>query len=114
MSHEPAPNEAETPDRETSRPIPKIQVIAAMLWPSFLTAGAATVLFFTAFDPVYVFSEYDIGRMGAYSVGFLLFWALTASSCALSILFLRPCHTPCKAIRDQAAKDRERDQPPSD
>ncbi|MGB0721857.1 MAG: hypothetical protein ACPGU7_05605 [Gammaproteobacteria bacterium] len=83
-----------------STPVPKVQVIAAMLWPSFLTAGVATILFFTAFDPAYVFSEYDISRMGAYSVGFLCFWALTASSCMISAFFLRPCHTPCKALRD--------------
>ncbi|MGB0713474.1 MAG: hypothetical protein ACPGUC_07935 [Gammaproteobacteria bacterium] len=83
-----------------STPIPKVQVIAAMLWPSFLTAGVATILFFTAFDPAYVFSEYDISRMGAYSIGFLCFWALTASSCMISAFFLRPCHTPCRALRD--------------
>lgn len=85
---------------ETSRSIPKIQVITAMLWPSFLTACAATALFFTAFDPAHVFSEYDISRIGAYSIGFLLFWTLTASSCLLAAFFLRPCHTPCKALRE--------------
>ncbi len=32
--------------------IPLIQRVTAVLWPSFLCAGAATVLFFTAFDPL--------------------------------------------------------------
>ena len=87
---------ADTPNpADASTPIPKVQLIAAMLWPSFLTAGIATVLFFVAFDPAYVFSEYAISRIGAYSVGFLLFWLLTASSCVLSALFMRPCHRPC-------------------
>jgi len=31
--------------------IPTIQKFIAVLWPSFLTAGIATILFFTAFDP---------------------------------------------------------------
>ena len=31
--------------------IPVIQRVVAILWPSFITAGIATVLFTTAFDP---------------------------------------------------------------
>ena len=31
--------------------IPLTQRIIAVLWPSFLTSGIATGLFFTAFDP---------------------------------------------------------------
>ncbi|MDH5436413.1 MAG: hypothetical protein OEX83_06600 [Gammaproteobacteria bacterium] len=74
--------------------IPKIQKIVAILWPSFLMAGFATILFFTAFDPVDMLMTTrfaDASRMGAYTVGFFLFWALTASSCMLTCYFQRPC-----------------------
>jgi hypothetical protein len=74
--------------------IPKIQRVIAIFWPSFITAGAATILFFTAFDPqtIMAVSGYgDISRLGGYSIGFFLFWLLTSSSCALTCFFQRPC-----------------------
>ncbi len=74
--------------------IPLIQRVIAVLWPSFLTAGAATGLFFTTFDPadLLVLTGYpEISRTGVYSVGFFLFWALTSSTCVLTCYFQRPC-----------------------
>ena len=73
---------------------PRVQRIIAVLWPSFLTAGLATVLFFTAFDPVMLLADTrfsDMPRLGAYTTGFFLFWLLTASSCMLTCYFQRPC-----------------------
>lgn len=73
---------------------PRIQKIIAILWPSFLTAGLATVLFFTAFDPhtLLLDTAYaDLSRLGAYTIGFFLFWLLTGSSCLLTCYFQRPC-----------------------
>ena len=74
--------------------IPRIQRTVAVLWPSFLVAGIATVLFFTVFDPERLLMDKswgDISRLGAYSIGFFLFWLLTASSCMLTCYFMRPC-----------------------
>ena len=79
---------------EDSQNIPAVQRIVAVLWPSFLTAGVATILFFTAFDPqlIMVASGYgEISRLGGYTIGFFLFWLLTSSSCALTCYFQRPC-----------------------
>ena len=76
--------------------VSKTQKIIAVLWPSFLTAGLATALFFTAFDPQELLRQTrfaDVSRLGAYSVGFFLFWLLTASSCILTCYFRRPCET---------------------
>lgn len=73
---------------------PLIQKVIAVLWPSFLTAGVATILFFTAFDPELIvsISGYgEISRLGGYTIGFFLFWLLTSSSCALTCYFQRPC-----------------------
>lgn len=74
--------------------IPSIQRIIAILWPSFLTSGVATVLFFTAFDPQLLLAETrfaEISRLGAYTVGFFLFWLLTTLTSALTCYFRRPC-----------------------
>jgi len=73
---------------------PLIQKFIAVLWPSFLTAGVATILFFTAFDPELILSISgygEISRLGGYTIGFFLFWLLTSSSCALTCYFQRPC-----------------------
>lgn len=79
--------------------IPTTQRIVAVLWPSFLTAGVATIVFFTAFDPQLLMrlSGYDeISRIGGYTIGFFLFWLLTASTCVLTCYFQRPCNKPDK------------------
>jgi cytosine/uracil/thiamine/allantoin permease len=74
--------------------IPLIQRIVAVLWPSFLTSGLATILFFTAFDPQHLLMETDfaeMSRLGAYTIGFFLFWLLTTVTSALTCYFRRPC-----------------------
>ncbi len=73
--------------------IPKIQWIISVLWPGFLVAGAATIVTFTVIDPRQI-SECggpDISRTGWYSVGFFLFWLMTALSSLLTCYFQQPC-----------------------
>lgn len=77
--------------------IPTIQRVIAVLWPSFITAGIATILFFTAFDPEHLLMETryaGASRLAAYSIGFFLFWILTSVTCLLTCYFQRPCETP--------------------
>jgi len=79
---------------EARQDTPMIQKVIAVLWPSFLTSGVATILFFTAFDPqliVSVSGYREITRLGGYTIGFFLFWILTSSSCLLTCYFQRPC-----------------------
>ena len=67
----------------TEQQVPKTQKCIAVLWPSFMVAIVATGLFFSAFDPddLYPFGEQtEISRMGIYSIGFLVFWLITAVS----------------------------------
>lgn len=80
--------------QKTKKAVPRIQQIIAVMWPSFLMAGIATILFFTAFDPdvILPISGYTgVSRMAGYSIGFFCFWMLTATSCALTCYFQRPC-----------------------
>ena len=84
---------------DAQKDIPKIQAVISILWPSFIVAGVATILFFTAFDPqeLMAISGYgDISRLGGYSIGFFLFWILTSSSCALTCYFRKPCNNQDK------------------
>ncbi len=74
----------------------RCQTVSAVLWPSFLMAGLATVLFFTFFDPHDLAAATGlegISRMDAYSIGFFLFWVLTALSSLGTRYFLKPCES---------------------
>jgi len=73
--------------------LPILQKTIAVLWPSFLVAGVATVVFFTVFDPQDLGpfgNEPVMSRLGAYTIGFFLFWTLMALSSVLTIYFLSP------------------------
>lgn len=83
--------------------VPRIQNLIAVFWPSFLTAGVATVILFTVFDPLEVSSCMggpQISRLGAYSIGFFIFWLLTSSSCLLSLYFNKPCPSTARRKSD--------------
>ena len=83
--------------------IPTIQKIIAIMWPSFLVAGVETIVFFTLFDPDHVFTDYDISRLGAYSVGFLLFWVFAILPSILTLYFAKPCK-PCASYKDETGQ----------
>ena len=77
--------------------IPLIQRVVAVLWPAFIMAGIATVLFTTAFDPADIFIDYDISRLGSYTICFFLFWSFGAITAAATCYFLKPCEAINKA-----------------
>lgn len=82
--------------------IPYAPRIIAVLWLSFLMAGAATGVFFSAIDPMELRNCVDfpeVNRTAAYSIGFFLFWLLTASSSLLAVFFTYP------ADKDTGAAD---------
>jgi len=77
----------------SSTTLPRVQIVSAVLWPSFLLAGAAASVFFTFLDPLVLFEcegEPPLSRMAAYSLGFFSFWLLCAASSAAAAYFLRP------------------------
>ncbi len=62
-----------------------------ILWPSFLVAGIAEVLFFTIIDPqeLYLLGEpVEFSKIATYSIGFFGFWLVCAAS-SLTTLFLQ-------------------------
>ena len=69
------------------------QRIITVLWLSFLMAIIATGAFFSAIDPLELKNCVDfpeVDRTTAYSIGFFLFWLLTASSGLLAVFFIYP------------------------
>jgi hypothetical protein len=59
-----------------------------ILWPSFLVAAAAEMVFFALFDPgdlVFFGQPLELSRTAIYSIGFFVFWAFAAVSSALSV-----------------------------
>lgn len=63
-----------------------------IMWPSFLTAGLMTMLFFSLLDPaglvVFGIALADY-RMATYSGGFFMFWAFSASDSWLTLFLQR-------------------------
>jgi hypothetical protein len=83
--------------------LPAVQRYSAVLWPSFLFAAAATVVFFALIDPVSMFDcqgAAPLGRTAAYSLGFFLFWLLTAGSSAATYYFLGTRVPPRKQVEE--------------
>lgn len=77
--------------------IPAIQRVSAVLWPAFLCAGVATGVFFTFFDPVALLEcegDPPLSRMGAYTLGFFMFWFLCIASSIGTSYFLTPQGAP--------------------
>jgi hypothetical protein len=43
-----------------------------------------------------MFVDYDLSRLGAYSIGFFIFWLFGAVTCMATCYFLRPCQAVSK------------------
>jgi hypothetical protein len=59
-----------------------------ILWPSFLVAAVAEMVFFALFDPgelVFFGQPLELSRTAVYSIGFFLFWGFAAVSSALTL-----------------------------
>jgi hypothetical protein len=59
-----------------------------------LRCRMATVVFFIFVDPLVLrditFPEFEITRMGGYTIAFFMFWAATAASSLFTWILLRP------------------------
>lgn len=70
-----------TTDRER-----RVAHIGAVLWPSFLAAAVLDAVVFSLVDPasVHGFAHQPHGwsDLGVYTLGFFLFWAVTAAASA--------------------------------
>jgi cytosine/uracil/thiamine/allantoin permease len=77
-----------------------------ILWPAFIAAGVAEVVFFTVIDPKQLFllgQPIELAALTTYSVGFFLFWVLCIGS-SLMTYFMLP--QSIKKALESTATDR--------
>ncbi len=70
-----------------------MQKVVAILWPSFLVAGVATILFSTLIDPDILIRGLgleDMSRLAIYSIAWLCFWVMGIISAIFTCYFLKP------------------------
>ncbi|MCC7325279.1 MAG: hypothetical protein IT521_00550 [Burkholderiales bacterium] len=63
-----------------------------IVWPAFLTAAVAELVFFSIFDPFdlhFFGAPLDMSRESIYAMGFFGFWALGCASSALTLFLER-------------------------
>ncbi|MBS0377754.1 MAG: hypothetical protein JSS29_04650 [Proteobacteria bacterium] len=68
--------------------------LGLILWPSFLAACGASLLFFAAVDPLLLREAgprlfAGIERDSGYAIGFFFFWAVAAGASTLSVYLMR-------------------------
>lgn len=82
------------------------QNAAAIMWPSFMIAGLATIVFFAFFDPVdlgdVATPSIQLSRMTGYALGFFMFWVFLLLSSALTLFLVTTAHEPSQDKRDEA------------
>ncbi|HUN92549.1 MAG TPA: hypothetical protein VMU33_10855 [Burkholderiaceae bacterium] len=70
----------------------RVQRVLWVLWPAFLVAAVAELIFFAFVDPsdLHIFGvPLDAPRLPVYTLGFFAFWALCAASGALTVFLQR-------------------------
>ncbi len=63
--------------------------IASIAWPAFLMAGVLEIVVFAMVDPGALNGlgglPSPLGAMTIYSIAFLVFWAIVAAACAMTL-----------------------------
>jgi hypothetical protein len=64
-----------------------------LAWPAFIAACLLELVVFAMVDPHdvrWTGQPLGLSRMGVYTAGFFVFWAVSAVGCALTALLARP------------------------
>ena len=81
------------------------QAVFTVVWISFLTAAAGTMVFFALFDPIDltgVFDEdFEIDANAGYAAGFFFFWILCGLCSGLTAFLVRTAPKRDAKHRDQ-------------
>ena len=63
--------------------------IACVIWPAFVVAAFAELVFFAVFDPFelhFFGTPLEVSRVAIYTMGFFGFWALGIASSTLTVM----------------------------
>jgi len=64
------------------------------VWPGFLSAIVAEIVFFAMFDPFDFDMQLHLSRHAVYTFGFVAFWLLGTLSSAITLFLQRPPDAP--------------------
>lgn len=67
-------------------------ILMVVLWPGFLMACVGTGIFFSLVDPMELIildEKIQVHMLGAYTIGFLMFWALGCLSSWITAFLLQ-------------------------
>jgi hypothetical protein len=83
--------------------------VGLVLWPSFLSASAASVLCFAVVDPQLLRDAgpriFDnLNREAGYALGFFFFWAIGALASGLSVFMVRSARPQPPVLRDDESR----------
>lgn len=71
----------------------RLRSVANVVWPSFLAAAFATMVFFAMFDPerlqLALVTPIEVALTTIYSIGFFFFWSICLLSSALTTWLIR-------------------------
>lgn len=90
-----------------------MSLLIKLLWLSFITAVLGEMVFFAVIDPqlLYLFGQpVDWPPMVVYSVGFFMFWGLTALTAALVALLQKPAEEVNREPEVRARHTRQKGQ----
>ncbi len=79
-----------------------------VIWPAFLVAGVAELVFFSVFDPFdlhFFGAPLEMSRQAIYTMGFFGFWGLGIASSALTLFLERGPEARLNAARDAGDGD---------
>jgi hypothetical protein len=84
---------------DAARPDPRIagRRLMWIVWPAFLVAAVAELVFFSIFDPFdlhFFGAPLDLSRQAIYTMGFFGFWGLGIASSALTVFLARSSSDP--------------------
>jgi len=78
-----------------------------VIWPAFLVAAVAELIFFSIFDPFdlhFFGAPLEMSRQAIYTMGFFGFWALGIASSALTI-FLEGAPAPGATVGSAGGRE---------
>ena len=80
---------------KNSAVVPRGRVVMVVLWPAFLMACVASGVIFSLVDPgelILLDRHFHLSNLGAYTLGFLLFWLLGCIASSLTALLMLEWH----------------------
>jgi len=93
----PSESSGRTPEDDASSPVadlsPRSRIVGVVVWCSFLTAAAATMVLFAFLDPAALQPDahggWVVSHRAIYAAGFFFLWVVAGGAAALAVYMVR-------------------------